>query len=515
VLAAVVLAVILVGAWYGYGQFWGAKTAPASTLKTATVRTGDITLSATGSGSLIPAKEAKLAFKSNGRLTSVNVNLGDRVDVGQVLAQLDDSEVRVQVAQAQATLRLAEIKLEDLTASADKVTLAAAQTNLASAQADLVRISAPPTAQDITAAEANLLSAQKTLETLLKGPTAEDRDIARIDLETAKQNLDQANNKRLEVQINRDGACGNGKNPEYVCEAANADILVAEVAVDQAQGAYKKAQLNYDLKLRGASDEQVAAAQSKVAQTQGQLDNLRKGADPSALAAANSKVSQMQAQLDSVLAGASSKDVESAHIAVEQARNNLALAQSQLENTRMIAPFAGTITGLSARIGEMAGLAPLVTIADLAQSQVQFFVEENDLPLVKVGYPVEVSFSALPDTPIAGRISSVSPALSIKDSVPSAEVIAGLTETKDSVPLLVGMGADVKVTAASANGVLIVPVEALRTMGTNKYGVMTVGAGDQLTLQPVEIGIQDSSYVEIKSGVSRGEVVSTGNVATK
>lgn len=69
-------------------------------------------------------------------VTIAAVKVGDRVEIGQALARLDDTDARAQVAQAEANARLAEIKLAELTAAADPAAVAAARASLAAAKAD-------------------------------------------------------------------------------------------------------------------------------------------------------------------------------------------------------------------------------------------------------------------------------------------------------------------------------------------------------------------------------------------
>ena len=517
-LPSIALAVVLVagGAWYAYPRYFAAQAAPAPALKTASVRAGDIVLSASGTGSVVPLQETRFAFKSTGRLVAVNVKPGSMVTAGQVLAQVDDAAAKSQIVQAEIARRLAEIELEEIAAGADPAALASSQAGLAGAEAELAKLVTSPSAQDLAAAEANLVSARDAQSALLAGPTAADRETARIDLETAKQNLDQAMNRLWQAQTKRDGVAGDRKNPQYLVDAAEADVAVALTGVDQAQGAYEKAKLSLEAKLAGPTEEQLSAARAKVSQAQAALDNLKRGADPAAVAAAKSKIAQAQAQLDATLAGASVRDLEAAELAVDQAKNSLANALADLENTFLRAPFAGTVTEVSASVGEATGTAPIVTVADLAQPLVRFYVEETDLALVKPTLPVEVTLDALPDVVIGGEVKGLSPALVTRDGVPSAEVVAQLKAADAAkANLLVGMGAEVKVTAASAKGVLVVPQEALRPLGPGRYGVFVVGPSGELELRPVEVGLQDQTLAEIKSGLAKGEVVSTGTVATK
>jgi multidrug efflux pump subunit AcrA (membrane-fusion protein) len=77
-----------------------------------------------------------------------------------------------------------------------------------------------------------------------------------------------------------------------------------------------------------------------------------------------------------------------------------------------------------------------------------------------------------------------------------------------------GLNASVDVIAGRAENVLLVPIEALREIDTDTYAVFVVESDGSLKLRPVEVGLQDLTWAEIKSGLQAGETVSTGLVET-
>src|ERR1700710_984951 len=87
---AVALAVIVVGS--------PVTTTAAS--RTATVTRGVVQSTVSGTGSLAPSREADLDFGTSGELVAVDVKPGERVVTGQLLARIDDSSARVDLAQA-------------------------------------------------------------------------------------------------------------------------------------------------------------------------------------------------------------------------------------------------------------------------------------------------------------------------------------------------------------------------------------------------------------------------------
>lgn len=117
VLGLVALLAVGAGGYLYYTQTAQAAQAPtAPALQTAKVRTGDIRITATGAGTLTPAAELDLGFRTSGTLTELNATVGDIVKANDVIARLDDTAARLQVAQAELNVQGAQAKLDDLTA---------------------------------------------------------------------------------------------------------------------------------------------------------------------------------------------------------------------------------------------------------------------------------------------------------------------------------------------------------------------------------------------------------------
>lgn len=495
-IAVAILIAGAAGGWYVIQRGQAEVATPAEqTLKTARVRTGDIIITANGSGNLLPAAQLSLGFRSGGILSELPVAVGQQVAAGETLARLDDADTRAQVVQAEVNLRLAELKLVNLAKGADPATLASARASLAAAEADLARLQTPPTEAELTAAQQNLASVQAALAGLLAGPAAEEIAIAQADLQAAEINVQNA-------QAAYDKTGQNPASPQAV-------------TLWQTTTAYEKAQATYAQRLAAASNDQIAAARAKVAQAQGQLDSLQAGASATALVAAEAKLTQAQAQLDGLLAGVSPEDREVAELGIKLAELSLANAQRQLANTVLTAPIAGIVTEVRAQAGESVGNTPIIVLADLGAPLVRFWVEESDLLSVAPGNPVKVVFEALPDRTFDGQIMRVDPALVSVSNTPAVQAWASIDLAQHPVALLSGLTAEVEVVAGEAKGALLVPVQAVRELAPGSYAVFVVQADGSLALRPVTVGLRDFANAEILSGLERGDVVSTGTVETE
>jgi HlyD family secretion protein len=372
-----------------------------------------------------------------------------------------------------------EVQAGDVLARVDNTDaqsqVAEAESDLRLAELQLAELTGTPDAAELAAAQYQLTSAQEALEDLLNGPSAEEIIIAQADLATAEMALQQAQSAYDGISWRPDAAM------------TSQALELASATAD-----YDRAKANYDLAMAAASAEEIASARANVAQA--------------------------QASLNSLLDGTTAADLETAQLNVEQARRNLESAQLALEDMVLTASFAGTVTSVEASAGEMVGTSSMVTLADLSETMVEFYLDETDLELIAVGYEVEVLFDALPDAVFGGRVVSVDPALVEVSGAPAIQALAKLEPEEEQSSLLgtlpMGLNATVEVIAGSAENVLLVPAEALREIAPGEYAVFVVVDG-QPQMRQVEVGLMDYSYAEIISGLEQGDQVSTGTVETE
>lgn len=127
----VVLAFIILTIAGGYTYYSNVYLPSQSTnepeLQTATVRQGDLVIYASGTGTLIANSDASFGFGTSGQVTQVYVKVGDRVEAGQVLAELSNTSALLSYEQAK----------RDLAELTSPAAIATAQQNVALAEDDL------------------------------------------------------------------------------------------------------------------------------------------------------------------------------------------------------------------------------------------------------------------------------------------------------------------------------------------------------------------------------------------
>src|ERR1700721_493859 len=115
-----------------------ADSAPIATASIAPVTRGDLSSTLTVAGGFQPYQEVELHAKVSGYIRRINVDIGDRVRTGQVIATLEVPEPNAQVAASQAEIRHSQSEITRAQsgvalAEADYVALHAAYTRLSEA----------------------------------------------------------------------------------------------------------------------------------------------------------------------------------------------------------------------------------------------------------------------------------------------------------------------------------------------------------------------------------------------
>jgi multidrug efflux pump subunit AcrA (membrane-fusion protein) len=108
-----------------------------SSYEFAEARLGDVSQEVSVTGKVKPAESVDLAFEKSGKISSIAINIGDKVVAGQILASLSSSDLVAQLAQAQASLDKEIIKLAELKVGTRNEEIQIAQTNVTSAQNSL------------------------------------------------------------------------------------------------------------------------------------------------------------------------------------------------------------------------------------------------------------------------------------------------------------------------------------------------------------------------------------------
>lgn len=350
-----------------------------------------------------------LGFEVSGRVLSLNVQVGDTVAAGDVIATLDDAALQdavttaeLQVAQADITLAQAQASLDNLLNwEPDEYAIAVAEANLAAAN------SAYESAQNQDAAAGNSLTS-----------AAISVDQAERSLADAQEAYNVAHDPARDWELN-DPWRSQALEAEREGTARNLEFAEENLTVARSQ---------YYLAVAGLNNDTALSAQVSVVQAQQALDQAQRGPTEAEITSAELQVEQAQ-------------------IGLEQSQFNLTQAQNNLPKVTLMAPWSGTILTVDVTVGAVVGAGtPVITLLDSAN--VQFHttnLSERDLAQIEPGQPAEIVLKAYPAEPVVGTVMGVAPQASgvVGDAATFTVMIQ--VET-DSLILRPGMTGRVQIT---------------------------------------------------------------------
>jgi HlyD family secretion protein len=401
VLVLIVVGVVLVT----NNQRSAAEAAARANVQLGRVTRATLLSTVDTSGSVTPESKVTLSFGTSGPVSKVNVQVGDHVKKGDVLAELDTSTLQLQIAQQQQSF-LSQQAAYSMTIQPDPDAVKSAQLALANA-AESYRLAqqkyAVNQSAQVTVACNNLDNVQQSYN----------------DAVTAYNNY--ISNWRVQV---------NG----------TAAISPQKARLDSAKAAYDQALASCNLTKSNVTDNSsVQSAYAQLQQAKANLDNL---VNPSANTIALAKI-----QLD-------------------QARLSLQQAQRQLDNARIVAPFNGVVTAINAVVGADGGGASIVE-ADDSSLNVGVLVDETQIGQVKQGQEVQVTFDGLPGTTITGTVGTIYPAGTVSQGVVNYFVNVDLQPTTATLKL--DMSANTRIILDEHANVLAVPGAAVRSDAQGYY----------------------------------------------
>lgn len=409
---------------------------------------------------VVPVREADLAFQVGGQVQSLQVEEGEEVKQGQLLAELENSTQQAAVSEAEAAVSKAEAGLKN------------AEANLAQAEAQLTDTKAGATPEEIAQAQADVARAEAALAETLSGATPGEVAEAEARVETARANLAQVLAGSRDEDIN--AAAAQMLQAEADVREAQADYdanVFGEpdrlgpygLALQQATLTYQQAEAEYNKVVNGATDEEIAVSRAQLNEAQAALQHVRDGATPEQVAQAQAEVEAAQAALDRTKAGATDTKVaiseagvqvaqagvESAKSDIQSAEAGLGSTQAELDKTQLTAPFDGVVGSLTIEEGEIVqGGSTVASVGDPTKWQIETDdLTEIDVVRVKEGASVTISVDALPNQEFKGVVTRITPKSETKAGDVTYTVLIDITEG-DTARLRWGMTTFVDIEAS-------------------------------------------------------------------
>ena len=508
---------IVVAGYYAFDYFSAddVEVSETAQIQTAVARSGDLTVFATGAGQVIPATEVNLGFDEPGTLAELLAKVGDQAQAGEVIARLETNQSEHEIA-----LALAEAELNVLTAQ-QSLNDIYDSVQLDTAQALLDVEGADQALEDLLNGDLRQAQALQAVAESQDGVNQAERTYNATRSTAGQTTIDAAYAELVlaEKKLKDQGAKFDdyANKPDEDLGKANAQLKLsaAQAAYDSALRYYNAVTgtgSELDLELSAA---ELATAQAKLAEAEREYERIKDGPTPGEIALAEANLAVAEAKYETLKVGVDPAEVALAEANLANAQAKLALAREDQAVVDLLAPMDGTIMSISANVGEAVGTNAIIVMADLKQPVLEVYLDEADLDKVAIGFEVEVVFDSLPDDMYTGHITEVSPSLQTVSNVDAVLVWVQLDVDSFSKPqsLPVGSNASVDVIGGRTQNAVLIPVEAVREIGPDEYAVFVMEGGEP-KLRIITVGLMDYTSAEILSGLTAGEIVTTGVVDT-
>jgi HlyD family secretion protein len=192
---------------------------------------------------------------------------------------------------------------------------------------------------------------------------------------------------------------------------------------------------------------------------------------------------------------------------IQASEASMKLADRQLRDTEIRAPFDGIVEKRLVNLGELVKTQmPVMAVVRVDPLKVVAEIPEKMAPWIKDGQPVQLHVDAYPDREFTGKVSRISPAV---NTATRAFPFEALIPNQDA-NLKPGTFARVHIESDKSDTVLTLPYSAMQY----RYGVNRVFLveGDKLTARELKIGDRLGERVEVLGGVKAGDRIATNDV---
>lgn len=525
------LAVVLAAAVLALRGLLG-KTAAANAgaayqfVRTTTLQKTTLSDSVSVNGTVKSGEEASVTVADGAKtykVASVNVQVGDTVRKGDVIATLDTGDLEKQIESAEQnysdTLQSARTSYDR---AVDEYTVSAVQH-----ENTLIDLQA-----SIDAVDEALSDAQQTLE-----DAQNTKNSAESALSAARSRYDAVSAKYAEAQsqvasftqaaadaaqaqtdaLNAWNADIGSEDLKARYEAAAQSAREAEQALAQAKEGVSVVDASLDLALYGFDAVEQALQEARQAvtaaeQTLTQAQSVVTQAE-SAVEQAESRVKSAHDQYDNEKNYSSLKSknqqVEDAATRLEQSSrtpDTLEDLRDTLDDCTLTATMDGTVTALNATVGS-ACTGTVATIQNTERLTVDVTIPANSVPDVAVGMTCRITSDATGDAVIPGTLTRIDPVANEQGTFGATVTVDGEAEN-----LLIGIQAKVEIVISEKENVFTVPIDAVGTAEDgNRYVLRrTGGEGVDMTFEEVTVttGEANDFYTEITgSALAEGDVI--------
>lgn len=496
----------------------GQQLLEAMTVEVMRVETGDVTEIVETNGTVVSGQQKVIFSPVNANVETADFQVGDLVKAGDKLVTFNLKDLEEQNQKAELTVLANELGYQDSVAKSNE-----AQSRQADARNQAANLQAQVDAktqevQDLT----NALAGEANAQAVTKQQEAEAVNVQITDLqqqlettakelEEAQRAVDQAANAQQKAQVNFEAAAAAAESDPEALEKAKKELNQANKDFTNAKNACDKIQETAD-----SLQEQIEALQASLSAIG--TEDVTDSDLQQRLQNAQAELAELKGNLESQKAIAESESGALSSAAREQMRtnNNLAELESKsleelIEEGRkgITADFNGVISDKQVMEGALVSQGmQLFTLQSIDDVNVEVTLSKNVFDKVKEGQVAEITLAGQTyqgTVKKISRIASTGAAGSNQAAVSSASVMATVQINHPDDNIFLGVDAKVKIQAAEAKNVIILPTEAVNI---GKDGTFCwVNEDGVMKKRSITTGVTSDECAEITQGIDEGEQV--------
>lgn len=502
-IAVIVVVLGAAGAAFAFGGN-DARPEEVAVVKGTVVETVSVT------GRVKPASLADLAFERTGKVARVAVKVGDRVNAGTVLVELEAADLRADLREAEAQVATEQANLEKLRLGMRPEEIAVKVAELAKAEQDLANYyTGALTVVEDAYAKADDAVRAKT-DPLFSNDDGDSPSftftVSDFKVQIEAVDLRRQAGKTLtawDVALRAVRASTTPSAMDTLLEGTAGYLALVRDFLARALDAVN-ASTNLDAATVDAYKTAIATGRTNTAAAITAVSSATQN-----LAAQALVVAKARSELVLARSGATAEELAAEEAKVLQAEARREAARAALAKTTITTPFTGLVTKQEATVGEIvAANETLVSLIGERSLEVEAFIPEVDVGKVSVGDVAMVTFDSYgAEEVFTVRVARIEPAETVVEGVATYRTIFHFSDTESDVQTRAksGMTANVEIETDRKEQVLTVPFRALR--GKNGGWVVSIlNANGTSVERAVTIGLRGTDgMVEIMEGLKEGE----------
>ena len=538
IISAIIIVLIAVGGYFGYQKLIGENDTVEYVM--AAVEKGTIIVSVSGSGQVSAFDQIDIKPKISSEVVAIYITNGEEVKKGKLIMKLDDTDFQKAVRDAKISLETAKLELEELVSPPDELTLLQAENSLIQTKEseqkaqDNIKKTYEDSFNNVADAFLNLPTIMAGLYDVLFSynfsVTQQNidyySDAVKIYDEKALQYKTDAYNKYQAVRTAYEKNFQNYKSTSRFSDTEIIESLINQTyettknIAEAIKSANNLIQLYQDklternFKPQTLSNTHLSSLNSYTGKTNSYLSTLLSSQrtiqdNKEAIIDAKRTIEEKELSLAKLKAGADELDIRAKKIVIQQKEDALLTAEQNLAYCYITAPFDGIIANTEVKKGGSVSsgteLGTLITKQEIAEIS----LNEVDVAKVKVGQKVTLTFDALSEVTISGKVLEVDVTGEASQGVVSYGVKIGFdTEDEKVKP---GMSVAVEIITDVRQDVLLVANSAVRQQGESSYVEVMVNNTPQR--QVVQVGLSSDTMTEIVSGLEEGDIVIVSTIS--